>query len=153
MLSATTRPTLNDGCGEAFARWFSKSELGSRLGAAPRRVICLNAINNDYEQLVCGSIAGAGRRHSQLALRHGFVLPKAAHEDWQPSLLAGEAGIRTANGICAKSGAIGSVAYSPYKELGQRHVCRNHYFGTAAPSECSRRDAPCFIRQFGNFLV
>jgi hypothetical protein len=49
-------------------------------GAAPRRVICLNAINNDYEQLVCGSIAAPATPFAT-HMRHGFVLPKSA--EWK----------------------------------------------------------------------
>ena len=46
-------------------------------GAPPRRVIALNAINNAFEQLVCGSVAAAATPFAT-HMRHGFVLPGSA---------------------------------------------------------------------------
>ena len=62
-------------------------------GAPPRRIIALNAINNAFERFVCGSVAAAATPFAT-HMRHGFVLPSAALEDWLPLLAIGEAGVR-----------------------------------------------------------
>jgi hypothetical protein len=117
-------------------------------GAAPRRVICLNAINNDYEQLVCGSIAAPATPFAT-HMRHGFVLPNATMTitDWQPLLLPGEAGIRTANGIGAKPGAIGLVTYGPYKRLDTGTYVVTIIFEQARRAS-KLKDAPCLFVEF-----
>ena len=98
-----------------FRKVVQRERARLAAGASPRRVICLNAINNDYEHLVCGSIAAAATPFAT-RMRHGFVLPLAT-SDWQPLLLAGEAGVRIGTSIGAKPGAIGLLTYGPYKRL------------------------------------
>ena len=65
---------------EKLSQGRSARAISDATGAAPRRVICLNAINNDYEQLVCGSIAAPATPFAT-HMRHGFVLPKSA--EWK----------------------------------------------------------------------
>ena len=64
----------------SFRKVVQQERARISTGAAPRRVICLNAINNDYEQLVCGSIAAPATPFAT-HMRHGFVLPKGT--EWK----------------------------------------------------------------------
>ena len=59
-------------------------------GKAPRRIIALNGINNDYESFVIGFVAAAATPFST-HMRHGFVFA-AGKEEWLPLLAIGEAG-------------------------------------------------------------
>jgi hypothetical protein len=89
-------------------------------GAPPRRVIALNAINNAFEWLVCGSVAAAATPFAT-HMRHGFVQPaSAALGDWLPLLAAGEAGVRVGrHEIRSTPMTAGWVAYGPFKFLEQ----------------------------------
>ena len=92
-------------------------------GAPPRRIIALNAINNAFEWFVCGSVAAAATPFAT-HMRHGFVLPSAALEDWLPLLAIGEAGIRVGqHEIRSGRTTTGWIAYGPFKFLEQgRHL-------------------------------
>ena len=92
-------------------------------GAPPRRIIALNAINNAFEWFVCGSVAAAATPFAT-HMRHGFVLPSAALEDWLPLLATGEAGVRVGqHEIRSAPSTAGWIAYGPFKYLEEgRHL-------------------------------
>ena len=51
-------------------------------------------------------------------MRHGFVLPSAALEDWLPLLATGEAGVRVGqHEIRSAPSMAGWIAYGPFKYL------------------------------------
>jgi hypothetical protein len=86
-------------------------------GAAPRRIISLNAINNEYEQLVCGWVAAAATPFAT-HMRHGFVLPASkGSEAWLPLLSIGDAGMRVGDQIKNDPTKVGWVVHGPYKYL------------------------------------
>ena len=89
-------------------------------GAPPRRIIALNAINNAFEWLVCGSVAAAATPFAT-HMRHGFVRPaSAALGDWLPLLATGEAGVRVGqHEIRSAPTTAGWIAYGPFKYLEQ----------------------------------
>ena len=89
--------------------------------ASPRRIIALNAINNAFERLVCGSVAAAATPFAT-HMRHGFVLPAtgAVLEDWLPLLATGDAGVRVGqHEIRSAPSMAGWIAYGPFKYLEQ----------------------------------
>ena len=86
-------------------------------GATPRRIIALNAINNEYEGFVCGFVAAAATPFAT-HMRHGFVLPAStAWGNWLPLLSVGEAGVRVGDRIGNDPSKLGWVAYGPFKYL------------------------------------
>ncbi len=89
-----------------------------KLGLAPRRIIALNAINNDYESFVSGFIAAAATPYAT-HMRHGFVLPPepAKQTDWLPFLFIGPCGRLDEFGISAHRGPAGYVVFGPYWPL------------------------------------
>lgn len=85
-------------------------------GLPGRRVIALNAINNQFERLVAGCVAAA-TTPCATHMRHGFVLPAKAKDDWLPLLQAGRAGVHLGDHIESDPRKLGVVALGPYKYL------------------------------------
>ena len=86
-------------------------------GAAPRRIIALNAINNEYEGLVCEAVAAAATPFAT-HMRHGFVIPaNQSNVQWLSQLSVGEAGVRFGSQIRNDPTKLGWIAYGPYKFL------------------------------------
>ncbi len=80
-------------------------------------MIALNAINNQYESFVCGTVAAAATPFST-HMRHGFVLPEsAAWGDWLPQLAIGDAGFQVEKEIRNDPAKAGSIAHGPNKYL------------------------------------
>ena len=50
-------------------------------------------------------------------MRHGYVLPTKAKDDWLPLLLIGQAGIRVGDQIKSDADRLGPIFYGPYKYL------------------------------------
>jgi hypothetical protein len=101
----------------SFRRVVREERHRLSTGVAPRRVIALNAINNEYEWFVCGCVAAAATPFAT-HMRHGFVLPgSGAREDWLPLLSIGEAGVRTVDQIRNDPTKLGWIAYGPHKYL------------------------------------
>ena len=92
-----------------------RCRLSARM--SPRRILALNAINNDFERLVRGYLAAAVTPCAT-HMRHGFVLPAETREDWLPLLYTGQAGIRLAHHVVqSDTRHVGTIAYGPYKYL------------------------------------
>src|SRR5579863_8834600 len=79
-----------------------------------RRIIALNAINNEHEWFVCGLVAAAATPFAT-HMRHGFVLPPKKAESWLADLQMGEAGVREADEIRNLPLKPGWIAYGPHK--------------------------------------
>jgi len=100
-----------------FRRVVSSERHRLLHGAALRRIIALNAINNEHEWFVCGLVAAAATPFST-HMRHGFVLPPSkAAESWLAGLGIGEAGVRVGDEIRNVPTKRGWIAYGPYKYL------------------------------------
>jgi len=85
--------------------------------AAPRRIICMNAIDPPFETLTRHIGAAFATR-----LRHGFVLPPAGgKQEWIADLEVGVAGVRQGESIHAKPGQTGVVCHGPYRPLFPGH--------------------------------
>jgi len=83
----------------SFRRTVREEQRRLSIGARARRVIALNAINNEYETLVCGFVAAAVTPFAT-HMRHGFVLPATTGwGDVLPLLGIGEAGVRVEDEI------------------------------------------------------
>jgi hypothetical protein len=76
-------------------------------GSAPRRIIGLNAIGNEYEFLVC-SLVGASATPFATHMRHGFALPVIVG-NLLPRLANGEVGLREGAKIRSDSGKTGRI--------------------------------------------
>ena len=101
----------------SFLRVVREERRRLSQGAAPRRIIALNAINNEYEGFVCGSVAAAATPFAT-HMRHGFVLPAStAKEAWLSLLSIGEAGVRLGDQIRSDPTKVGWIAYGPYRYL------------------------------------
>ena len=100
-----------------FLRIVREERRRLSIGATPRRVIALNAINNEYEGFVCGFLAAAATPFAT-HMRHGFVLPvSTAWGNWLPLLHVGEAGARVGDQIRSDPTKLGWLAYGPFKYL------------------------------------
>ena len=110
---------LTDATPRSFRRVVRDERRRISTGAPARRIIALNAINNAFERLVCGSVAAAATPFAT-HMRHGFVLPGAELEDWLPLLAIGEAGVRVGqHEIRSAPSMAGWIAYGPFKYLEQ----------------------------------
>ena len=110
---------LTDAMLRSFRRVVHDERHRISTGAPPRRIIALNAINNAFEQFVCGSVAAAATPFAT-HMRHGFVLPSAALEDWLPLLATGEAGVRVGqHEIRSAPSTAGWIAFGPFRYLEQ----------------------------------
>ena len=108
--------TIADLCG-SFRRVVRAERRRVLQGSEARHIIALNAINNEYEGLVCGSVAAALTPFAT-HMRHGFViLTKMEREEWLPLLAIGEAGVRMADQIKSHPAKLGWIVYGPYKFL------------------------------------
>jgi len=86
-------------------------------GLSQRRLVALNAINNQFEWLMRGYVAAAATPCGTY-MRHGFVLPAEPKEDWLPLLYVGQAGIRWDDHVInSDSRNLGVITYGPYKYL------------------------------------
>ena len=85
-------------------------------GLSSRRVIALNAINNQFESLVGGYIAAAATPCAT-HMRHGFVLPAKSKDDWLALLHIGKAGVRVGDHVNSDPRRLGVIAYGSYKYL------------------------------------
>lgn len=88
-----------------------------RSGQPLRRIIAINAINNDFERLICQFITTSWSPFSG-RLRHGFIIPPVpGRQDWLPDLLTGVDGVRVGPDISNRDRKPGMLAYGPYKHL------------------------------------
>jgi hypothetical protein len=88
-----------------------------REGKPARRIIGLDVIHNDFENLFHGLI-GVGLTPFSTRLRHGYVLPAPEFPmDWLPQLSLGPNGVRTTSGIANTNASEGLIAYGPYKYI------------------------------------
>jgi hypothetical protein len=87
-------------------------------GNPPRRIIAINAINNDYETLMRSVVAAALTPFS-FRMRHGFILlPLKGREDWLPWIQTGEVGVRIGPAIKSAEGQTGTIAFGgAYRRL------------------------------------
>jgi hypothetical protein len=60
---------------QSLVRVVSDEHARVASGLPPRRIVAINAINNQYESFVCGLIAAAATPYATY-MRHGFVLPE-----------------------------------------------------------------------------
>lgn len=118
--SSAERPSAMEQAVSSLHRSFRRAVRAERerqsSGAVPRRMIALNAINNQYESWFCGSVAAAATPFST-HMRHGFVLPLRAEESWLSQLGIDEVGVRIGNAIGNMPGKRGWIACGPYKYL------------------------------------
>jgi len=91
-----------------------RARLSARM--SPRRVIALNAINNQFESLVGGHIAAA-MTPCATHMRHGFVLPVKPKDEWLPLLHIDQAGTRDGAVINSDPRRLGVITHGPYKYL------------------------------------
>jgi hypothetical protein len=102
---------------ESFRRLIRDERRRLSAGMKARRVIALNAINNEYEGFVCGAVAAAATPFAT-HMRHGFVLPaNATKADWLPLLSVGEAGARVGEQIRNYRTKTGWMAHGPGRHL------------------------------------
>ncbi|HJU10330.1 MAG TPA: hypothetical protein VJ728_05615 [Candidatus Binataceae bacterium] len=85
-------------------------------GLPPRRIIALNAINNQFEHVVRAYVAAAATPCAT-HMRHGFVIPIEAKDDWLPFLHIGQAGSRIGSQLDTDPLRLGVIAYGPYRYL------------------------------------
>ncbi|MBV8426646.1 MAG: hypothetical protein JOZ88_05330 [Hyphomicrobiales bacterium] len=112
-----------------------------REGRAPRQIIAINAINNDFESGIMAHVSAALTPFST-RMRHGFVTPPVQGEaDWLPRLLAGHAGSRDGSVIRSRKDSLGAVTRGPYLHLrGGSYRIKMRLSGTS-PSAYSGNDA------------
>ncbi len=114
-------------------------------GGTPRRIIALNAINNEYEGFVCGSVAAAATPFST-HMRHGFVLPTiTTREEWLPLLSVGEAGIRVGSQIKSDPTKRGWIAFGPFKYLDEGNYTVSINIELSTDNERRLNSEPCIF--------
>lgn len=114
-------------------------------GVAARRLIALNAINNEYERFVCGFVAAAATPFAT-RMRHGFVLPPStAREDWLPLLAIGEAGIRVGDQVRNDPTKLGWTVYGPFKYLETGTYLATVKIELLEDEPDRPRDEPCIL--------
>lgn len=130
------------------------------LGLPARRLIALNAINNQFERLISASVAAAATPCAT-HMRHGFVLPVKPKDDWLPLLHIGQAGVRVHTHVDSDPLKLGTIAYGPYKYL-DAGVYRLTTSLAQASSDGAAygRSEPCIVIEihagaavFGVFLI
>jgi hypothetical protein len=114
---SSTPPDAGDHLRVTFRRVIRLEQRRLAEDALPRRIIALNAINNEFEGLVSSSVAAAATPCAT-HMRHGFVLPAmSGSQAWLPLLGIGEAGIRVGEQIRSDSKKVGWLAYGPFRFL------------------------------------
>ena len=119
-LDAAANALLRD----AFHELIDAERARLRAGAAPRRVLCLDAVHNPYEWIVQREI-GAASTPFAARLRHGYVTRESLQDRWSASpsiefldvMTVGDAGVRSASGVAAPSGRRGYLVTGPNEEF------------------------------------
>ena len=109
---------VSDELRRSFRRVVREERRRMKIGLPPRRMIALNAINNEYEGFVCGAV-GAAATPFATHMRHGFTLPASAKENWLPLLALSDAGLRVGNQIRNDPSKRGWIAHKPNAFLDQ----------------------------------
>ncbi|MCW5771040.1 MAG: hypothetical protein KIT16_05335 [Rhodospirillaceae bacterium] len=107
--------------GTAVERAFAAAVAAERRriadGALPRYFVCANAVHNDYEAMVVGSLETVPTPFSART-RHGVVRADPRRQwDWTMRLETGRAGLRRSGVISAPAGIAGTVAFGPHAWL------------------------------------
>jgi hypothetical protein len=105
---------------ERFRAFAEAERRRVRGGAAPRRVVCVDAVHNEYEGLVRDHITAASTPFAS-RLRQGFIVPTTLQDEWSKTptrdvlggLDVGACGVRTGSGISAKFGQRGYLFTGP----------------------------------------
>ena len=126
---------------KSFLRTVRAERESLSSGKTPRRIVALNAINNEYESLITGFVAAAATPFSS-HMRHGFVFA-AAKEEWLPLLATGEAGIRVDAQIRSDPTKRGWVAFGPCKYLHEGTYIVFINIELLSDNETRPRNQPC----------
>ena len=112
------------------------------FGKPLRRVIALNAINNKFEGLVRGFVAAAATPIAT-HMRHGFVMPAVAKEEWLGLLDVGPAGMRVEDQIKSDPRHLGVIAAGPNKYLDEGRYLLLIRIELSVDGSCRYGNEPC----------
>jgi len=93
-------------------------------------------------------------------MRHGFVLPAEAKNDWLPLVHVGQAGVRVGKHLNSELRKLGSIAYGPYKYLEPGFYRLTIRVKLSSDEPERSEDEPCIAIQinagadvFGSFVL
>jgi hypothetical protein len=132
-----------DAIGSTFFELVVRERARLAAGFAPRRFVCVNAINNHFESIV-SMFVGAARTPFSSRIRQGFVCPpEAGVIDWTDRMAVGSAGVKVNTEIRTRRHKRGDVMHGPHAWLEP---------GRYRLSIHINLNFPAFMRTFPKFL-
>lgn len=122
--------------------------------ASPRRLIAINAVNNQFEQLV-RSFIGAAMAPMSTRMRQGFAVKPGETMELLPAFTIGAAGMRQVDRVSSIPGIPGYITHGPGLDLEARDYCFRLRFQVAdLAAACARRSGSLRLEIFSApFLI